>query len=113
MRSAWCASRTGASSRTSAKRTDMRMMAFIACALLTTPANAARPLPPADAVDLAFRPDPQLAGARIVRDKSRLATLRANLDRISFKVDGTLQEIWNKTNLGGPLLTDPFTGMVL
>jgi outer membrane protein TolC len=55
----------------------------------------------ADAVEIALRVDPLMESAVVDRDRSRLAVLRAQLDRISFRVDGQLQELWNKGNIGG------------
>jgi outer membrane protein len=52
---------------------------------------------------LAFQADPLLAEARIGEDRSKLAVLRSQLDRVSLKVDGQLQEIWSDSNIGGPL----------
>jgi outer membrane protein len=54
-----------------------------------------------EAVELAMRVDPLVAEARIAQDRGKLAVLRAQLDRVSVKVDGQLQELWTKANIGG------------
>ena len=77
-------------------------VAALLSAAISTPAGAAtRELTLAQAVDLAFKSDPTLAEAKIQRDRSHWITLRAQLDRISLKVDGSIQELWQKTNIGG------------
>ncbi|MSP59422.1 MAG: TolC family protein [Myxococcales bacterium] len=97
------------------------MRALLALALaLAAPSAHAAPLPSlrpegeasrresgrflslADAVDLAMAQEPLLVEARIVEDRSKLGVLRAQLDRVSLKVDGSLQELWNKQNIAGP-----------
>jgi outer membrane protein len=78
---------------------------FVALALSASTA-AAEPhkLTLAEAVGLAMRIDPMVAESRITDQRQRLGVFRAQLDRFSFKVDGQLQELWNKTNLGGATL---------
>jgi len=61
-----------------------------------------RPLTLAEAVELALRADPIVAEAHIQQDRSRLGLLRAQLDRVSVKVDGSIQELWAKSNILGP-----------
>ncbi len=73
-------------------------VAFLAGARI---ANA-RDLSLGEAVALGMRVDPMVAEARIAQDRSKLAVLLSQLDRVSLKVDGQLQEQWNKTNIGGP-----------
>src|SRR5262249_8838769 len=68
------------------------------------PSALARTLTLADAVEQAFHVDPTLVQSRIARDRGKLGVLRAQLDRVTVRVDGQLQELWNKTNLGGPQL---------
>jgi outer membrane protein TolC len=81
----------------------MRPIALVIALLATSEAHAAaRTLTLADAVELALKADPLVAQARVAQDRSKNAVLRAQLDRISFKVDGQLQELWNKSNIGGP-----------
>ena len=63
-----------------------------------------RPLSLADAVELAMRVDPVLAESQVQKDRSKLGVLRAQLERVSLKIDGTLQELWNIQNVGGPTI---------
>src|SRR6476660_7121680 len=109
MRSAWFDSRTGSSSPTKRKRPIVRicLAALIGAALLSaTPrAEAAqRRLTLAEAVEQALRVEPLVAEARIGEDRGKLGVLRAQLDRVSLKIDGQLQELFNKSNIGGPKL---------
>jgi outer membrane protein len=71
--------------------------------LIATSPDAPRKLSLAEAVDLALQVDPLVAEARIGEDRSKLAVLRSQLDRVSLKVDGQIQEIWADSNIGGPL----------
>jgi outer membrane protein TolC len=73
--------------------------------LLSTSAFA-RPLTLANAVELAMHVDPLVAEARIAQDRGQNAVLRAQLDRLSLKIDGSLQELWRKVNIGGPKIPD-------
>jgi outer membrane protein len=85
-----------------------RLGLVIVVALATGSAQAApRALTLADAVELAMRTDPLIAEARIQEDRSKLAVLRSQLDRVSLKIDGTLQELFSKSNIGGPPLQIP------
>jgi len=68
----------------------------------TASAAAPRKLTLADAVAMALRVDPLVAEAHIGDARARLGVLRAQLDRFSFKVDGSVQELWNQFNIGGP-----------
>jgi outer membrane protein len=88
------------------KRRLVGLAAFV-LTWCTQPAYAAndadlRTLTMADAVDLAIRSDPAIDEALNDRDRTKNATLRSQLDRISFRIDGQLQELWNKANIGGP-----------
>jgi outer membrane protein len=86
----------------------MRKILSIALVIagLVRPAGAeVRRLTLVQAVDLAMRTDPVLAEARVGKDRSRLAVLRAQLDRISLKIDGALREQWNKGNIDGAPIT--------
>lgn len=65
--------------------------------------TATRALTLADAIELAMRVEPLVAEAYIAHDRSELGVLRARLDRISLKVDAQVQELWNKSNIGGPM----------
>jgi outer membrane protein len=76
--------------------------AALLCAATSSAQAATRELTLAQAVDLAFKTDPTLAEARIARDRAHWVTLRAQLDRVSLKIDSQLQELWQKTNIGGP-----------
>src|SRR5215813_13415157 len=77
------------------------MRTIVLFALASSSAYA-RDLTLADAVELAMRVDPLVAESRIAGERSRNAVLRAQLDRLSLKIDGSLQELWNKTNIAGP-----------
>src|SRR5437868_2586199 len=73
---------------------------IVASALDASPALA-RTLSLSDAVNAALRIDPALAEAKIAKDRSKLTVLRSQLDRVTFTVDGQLQELWNASNIGG------------
>ena len=49
-----------------------------------------------------MRVEPMVAEARIAEDRGKLAVLRSQLDRVSLKIDGQLQELFNKANIAGP-----------
>jgi len=66
---------------------------------------ATRKLSLADAVALAMSADPVVAEAYVQKDRSKLAVLRAQLDRVSLVVGGSLSEQWNKSNIGGSPIT--------
>ena len=59
-----------------------------------------------EAVQAAMHAEPLIAEAHIQDDRARLGVLRAQLDRFSLKIDGSVQELWNKQNIGGPKLYD-------
>jgi outer membrane protein len=86
----------------------MRAIALIS--LLTATASVAqaepRKLTLQEAVSVALHVDPLLAEAHIGNDRARLGVFRAQLDRFSFKIDGSVQELWNVSNIGGPTLYD-------
>jgi outer membrane protein len=84
----------------------MRTLCLIATlwALASTANAAPRRLTLAQAVELALQSDPTLAQAQLQRDRSAVQALRAQLDRVSLKVDGSLQTLFNKANIGGPSL---------
>lgn len=71
--------------------------------LLTASAAAAAPrkLTLQEAVQQAMRVEPLVAEAHLQDDRGRLGVLRAQLDRFSLKIDGSVQELWNKANIGG------------
>src|SRR5579883_2531638 len=75
-------------------------------------ARAETALTLADAVARALAVEPLVAEARVGEERSKLAVLRAQLDRVSIKVDGQVQELWNKTNIGGPAITNCGIGPV-
>ena len=61
---------------------------------------------------MAMQVEPVVAEAHITDDRAKLGVLRAQLDRFSLKIDGSVQELWNKTNIGGPTIyacSDPTT----
>src|SRR4051812_30516771 len=86
-----------------------RMLIALVCATClsaTRPADAAaRTLTMNEAVELAMRVEPTLAEAYIAKDRSKLAVLRAQLDRVSLKIDGSISELFNKSNIGGPTVS--------
>lgn len=92
----------------------MRCRVLVACLLAAAFAfgprlaradtDVVRTMTLADAVELALKVDPLMESAYVDRDRQKLGVLRAQLDRISFRIDGQLQELWNKSNIGGPRL---------
>lgn len=84
------------------------LMAATATVIVTVTAGTARAersLTLKEAVQLALGQEPLLAEARIAVDRSKLAVLRAQLDRVSVKVDASINELWNKTNIAGPTVS--------
>ncbi len=63
----------------------------------------ARPLSLREAVDIAVAADPGVSQRTIDEERARLQLLRANLERIHASVDVTVQELYAKPNLFGPL----------
>jgi outer membrane protein TolC len=55
-----------------------------------------------EAVDVAMRVDPLISEAHIGDERARLGVLRAQLDRFQLKADGSINELWNKSNIGLP-----------
>lgn len=85
----------------------MRATVLITLAITATTSVASaapRRLTLAEAVQMAMKVEPVVAEAHIADDRAKLGVLRAQLDRFSLKIDGSLQELWNKTNIGGPTL---------
>ena len=73
---------------------------------------APRKLTLQEAVSAALHVDPLVAEAHLGNDRARLGVFRAQLDRFSFKIDGSVQELWNMSNIGGSTLYDcTFAGM--
>lgn len=70
----------------------------------SSPAIAARKLTLDEAVLLALRNEPLVAEARVGADRAKLGVLRAQLDRVSVRVDATLNELWTKSNILGPTI---------
>lgn len=64
-------------------------------------AGTPRKLTLQEAVELALHVEPLVSEAHIQDDRAKLGVLRAQLDRFSLKIDGSVQELWNKENLGG------------
>ncbi len=52
------------------------------------------------AVSRAMEVDPSLAAAHTLEDRTKLAVLRAQLDRVSVTVDGQVSELWNRYGIG-------------
>lgn len=91
----------------------MRSALLISLLLASTANAATRRLTLEDAVRLALHVEPLVHEAHLQRDRARLGLLRAQLDRFSLRVDGSVQELWNKSNIGGGPLTacsDPSVG---
>ncbi|HEX4460381.1 MAG TPA: TolC family protein [Polyangia bacterium] len=81
----------------------MRTIIVLLALTLSAAASAEpRKLTLAEAVGLAMRVDPYVAEAHITEQRTQLAVLRAQLDRFQLKVDGQLQELWDRGNIGGP-----------
>jgi outer membrane protein TolC len=82
------------------------LLAVLFATLVASPARAqaTRSLSLSEAVDIAIKADPLMESAYVDQDRSKLGVLRAQLDRITFRIDGQLQELWNKFNIGGPQL---------
>jgi outer membrane protein TolC len=84
----------------------MAMRATALLTLLLTASGVARAetrrLTLQEAVSLAMHVDPVVAEAQITKDRARLGVFRAQLDRFSLKADGSLNELWNKSNIGLP-----------
>src|SRR6185437_1099619 len=91
--SAWSASPTASSSATKPRpRMAMRAIALITLLLATASAAEAEPrkLTLQEAVSLALHVDPLISEAHLGNDRARLGVLRAQLDRFSLKVDGSV-----------------------
>jgi outer membrane protein len=71
----------------------------MACPALAAPGG--RSLTLREAVDLGLRVDPVTTSLVIARDRSKLAVLRAQLDRLSLKVDASLGEQWSAVKTFG------------
>ncbi len=54
-----------------------------------------------DAIRAAWSVDPSINQARVARERAKLSVLRSQLDRVSVRLDGSLQELFNKSNIGG------------
>ncbi len=82
----------------------MRAIALITLLLATSSAAGAAPrkLTLQQAVQQAMHVEPLIAEAHLQDDRGRRGVLRAQLDRFSLKIDGSVQELWNKANIGGP-----------
>lgn len=83
----------------------MKRVLLLAAVLVAAPTLAApRVVTLRDAVALAIKVDPLMDSVQVDRDRGKLGVLRAQLDRITLKVDGALQEIWGKGNIAGPTI---------
>jgi outer membrane protein TolC len=87
-----------------------KLVLAIMMVVSATAAAEPRKLTLAEAVQMAMRVDPTLAEAHISDDRARLGVLRAQLDRFSLTVNGTLQELWNKANIGGSYIPPQSAG---
>lgn len=91
----------------------MRSALIISVLISATASAAPRRLTLQDAVRTALHVEPAVAEAQVQDARARLGVLRAQLDRFSLRVDGSVQELWNKSNIGGGPLTacsDPAGG---
>jgi outer membrane protein TolC len=91
----------------------MRLALIISVLISATASAAPRRLTLQDAVRMALQVEPLVSEAHLQQDRARLGVLRAQLDRFSLRVDGSVQELWNKANIGGGPLTacsDPAGG---
>lgn len=70
--------------------------------ILASPSTAAAPrrLSLRDAISLALGTDPLVGEARTAGDRAHLTWLRAELDRVSVKVDAQLQQLWTRGGFG-------------
>jgi outer membrane protein len=84
-------------------RTIIRSLA-IALAVCSTAEAEPRKLTLAEAVQMALHVDPLISEAHITDERARLGIMRAQLDRFQLKADGSLNELWNKANIGGPTI---------
>lgn len=98
---------------------DLRSGLFVLLTVVAGPAAASpRALGLREAVELAMALDPSVAQLRVDEDRGKLGILRAQLDRVSLRVDGQLQELWNKSNIGAQVrqvtlcTVGPFTSQV-
>jgi outer membrane protein len=82
----------------------MRIGPITLLLLATTSVAQAEPrkLSLQEAVDVAMRVDPLISEAHIGDERARLGVLRAQLDRFQLKADGSINELWNKSNIGLP-----------
>ena len=73
----------------------MRAIALITLLTATTSVAQAAPrrLTLQEAVQAALHTEPLIAEAHLQDDRARLGVLRAQLDRFSLKVDGSVQEL--------------------
>ncbi|MDP2341465.1 MAG: TolC family protein [Deltaproteobacteria bacterium] len=72
-------------------------------AVLLLLAQPARPLSLAEATEIAVAADPDVSQRSIDEERARLQLLRANLARIRASVDVTVQGLYSKSNIFGPL----------
>ena len=93
----------------------MKTLLIGALLLVTAGAQAqTRELTLEDAIEIAIRVDPLMEEVTVDRERTKVATLRTQLDRITLKIDGNLQELWNKVNIAGPTLgTCKFAGFTI
>ena len=82
-------------------RPEPQVGAAVTSSVLAPEPQAGRPLSLRDAIELALRGDPGIAAAVATRERGDLAVLRAQLDRVSIRVDTFLTEQWRASNLGG------------
>lgn len=71
-------------------------------ALISAPsATSTRSISLQEAVELALALDPRIAARQVEASRSELVVLRAELDRISVKVDASATELWTRSGMGG------------
>jgi outer membrane protein TolC len=80
-------------------------------ALISAPSSTAtRSLSLEEAVARALALEPAVAARRVDLGRTELALMRAELDRISVKVDATATEVWTKSGLGADDGSGPVIG---
>jgi outer membrane protein len=79
-------------------------IALATAALVSSAKTEADPrkLTLAEAVQMALRTDPLISEAHVGDERARLGVLRAQLDRMQIKADGSITELWNKSSIGLP-----------
>lgn len=81
-------------------------------ALISAPSSTAtRSLSLEEAVTRALALEPAVAARRVDVGKTELAVMRAELDRISVKVDASATELWTRSGMGGDAAASQTLGL--